>query len=88
SESIPPGPEARKAFLAGCRDYHAELVAAGVDDHPLDAFLVDCEVVLAVQAYRAVLMEATYEADYDGESLAEIWGPRIGALLAEEPPEI
>ena len=45
-------------------------------------------MVLAVQAYRAVLMEATYEADYDGESLAEIWGPRIGALLAEEPPEI
>ena len=28
------------------------------------------------------------EADYDGESLAEIWAPRIGALLAEEPPEI
>ena len=88
SESIPPGPDARETFLAGCRDYHAELVAAGVDDHPLDVFLVDCELVLAVQAYRAVLIEATYEADYDGESLAEIWGPRIGALLAEEPPEI
>jgi len=88
SESIPPGPEARETFLAACRDYHAELVAAGVDDHPLEAFLVDCEVVLAVQAYRAVLIEATYEADYDGESLAELWAPRIVSLLAEEPPVI
>jgi len=88
SESIPPGPDARGTFLTACRDYHAELVGLGVDDHPLDSFLVDCEVVLAVQAYRAVLIEATYEADYDGESLAELWAPRIGALLAEEPPVI
>ncbi len=88
SESIPPGPDARETFLASCREYHVQLVAAGVDDHPLDVFLVDCEVVLAVQAYRTVLIEAAYEADYEGESLAEIWGPRIGAQLAEVPPEI
>ena len=88
SESIPPGPDAREIFLVACGDYHAHLLGIGVDDHPLDAFLVDCEVVLALQAYRAVLIEATYEADYDGESLAELWAPRIAALLAEEPPEI
>ena len=88
SESIPPGLDARETFLVACRDYHAQLLAIGVDDHPLDAFLVDCEVVLALQAYRAVLIEATYEADYGGESLAELWAPRIAALLAEEPPEI
>ena len=62
-------------------------VAAGVDDHPLDEFLEDCDIVLALQAYRGVLIEGAYEADYDGDSLAHLWGPRIGSLLCEEPPD-
>ncbi len=87
SETIPPGPGARDTFLRLCREYHGALVAAGVDDHPLDEFLEDCDIVLALQAYRAVLIEGAYEADYDGDSLAHLWGPRIGSLLCEEPPD-
>ena len=86
SESIPPGFEARATFLRFCREYHDRLVAAGVVDHPLDEFLNDCDIVLAVQAYRVVLMEAAFEADYDGESLAHLWGPRVRSLLADELP--
>ena len=86
SESIPPGLEARATFLRFCREYHDRLVAAGVVDHPLDEFLNDCDIVLAVQAYRVVLMEAAFEADYDGESLAHLWGPRVRSLLADELP--
>lgn len=86
SESIPPGLEARATFLRFCREYHDRLVAAGVVDHPLDEFLNDCDIVLAVQAYRVILMEAAFEADYDGESLAHLWGPRVRSLLADELP--
>ena len=86
SESIPPGFEARATFLRFCREYHDRLVAAGVVDHPLDEFLNDCDIVLAVQAYRVILMEAAFEADYDGESLAHLWGPRVRSLLADELP--
>lgn len=88
SETIPPGPNAREIFERSCREYHAELLAAGVEEHSLESFLVDCEVVLALQAYRAVLIEATYEADYEGESLAELWVPRIESLLTDELPVI
>ena len=88
SESIPPGPDARNAFVESCVEYHGHLVEAGVDDHPLDEFLVDCDLVLAVQAYRAVLIESSYEADYEGESLAALWSPRIAALLPEDVPVI
>ena len=86
SETIPPGPGARATFLRLCREYHDGLVAAGVTDHPLDEFLNDCDIVLAVQAYRVVLIEAAYEADYDGESLAHLWGPRLRPLLADGLP--
>ena len=86
SETIPPGPEARATFLRFCREYHDRLVAAGVVDHPLDEFLNDCDIVLAVQAYRVVLIEAAFEADYEGESLAHLWGPRVRSLLADELP--
>ena len=86
SETIPPGPGARDTFLRLCREYHGALVAAGVDDHPLDEFLEDCDIVLALQAYRTVLIEGAYEADYGGDSLAHLWGPRIGSLLCKEPP--
>ena len=86
SETIPPGPGARATFLRLCREYHDGLVAAGVTDHPLDEFLNDCDIVLAVQAYRVVLIEAAYEADYDGESLAHLWGPRLRSLLADGLP--
>jgi thiamine kinase-like enzyme len=86
SESIPPGPEARATFLRLCREYHDRLVAAGVVDHPLDEFLNDCDIVLAVQAYRVVLIEAAFEADYEGESLAHLWGPRVRSLLADGLP--
>ena len=86
SETISPGPGARATFLRLCREYHDGLVAAGVTDHPLDEFLNDCDIVLAVQAYRVVLIEAAYEADYDGESLAHLWGPRLRPLLADELP--
>ncbi|MEE2631504.1 MAG: phosphotransferase [Actinomycetota bacterium] len=86
SESIPPGPEARATFLRLCREYHDRLVVAGVVDHPLDEFLNDCDIVLAVQAYRVVLIEAAFEADYEGESLAHLWGPRVRSLLADGLP--
>ena len=86
SESIPPGPEARATFLRLCREYHDRLVAAGVTDHPLDEFLNDCDIVLAVQAYRVVLIEAAFEADYEGESLSHLWGPRVRSLLADGLP--
>ena len=86
SETILPGPGARATFLRLCREYHDGLVAAGVTDHPLDEFLNDCDIVLAVQAYRVVLIEAAYEADYDGESLAHLWGPRLRPLLADGLP--
>lgn len=88
SESIPPGPNAREMFVDLCQRYHECLVEAGVRDHPLDEFLIDCDVVLAVQAYRAVLIEASYEADYEGESLVKLWGPRISALLPDDVPDI
>jgi hypothetical protein len=52
----------------------------------LDEFLNDCDIVLAVQAYRVVLIEAAFEADYEGESLAHLWGPRVRSLLADELP--
>ena len=86
SETIPPGPEARATFLRLCREYHDRLVAAGGVDHPLDEFLNDCDIVLAVQAYRVVLIEAAFEADYEGESLAHLWGPRVRSLLADGLP--
>ena len=86
SEAIPPGPGARATFLRLCREYHDRLVAAGVTDHPLDEFLNDCDIVLAVQAYRVVLIEAAFEADYEGESLAHLWGPRVRSLLADGLP--
>ena len=86
SETIPPGPEARATFLRLCREYHDRLVAAGVTDHPLDEFLNDCDIVLAVQAYRVVLIEAAFEADYEGESLSHLWGPRVRSLLADGLP--
>ncbi len=86
SEAIPPGPGARATFLRLCREYHDRLVAAGVTDHPLDEFLNDCDVVLAVQAYRVVLIEAAFEADYEGESLSHLWGPRVRSLLADGLP--
>ena len=86
SETIPPGPGARATFLRLCREYHDRLVAAGVTDHPLDEFLNDCDIVLAVQAYRVVLIEAAFEADYEGESLAHLWGPRVRSLLADGLP--
>ncbi|MEC9394993.1 MAG: phosphotransferase [Actinomycetota bacterium] len=88
SESIPPGPDARDTFVELCTEYHRRLVDAGVHDHPLDEFLADCDLVLAVQAYRAVLIESSYEADYEGESLAALWSPRIAALLPEGVPAI
>ncbi len=88
SETIPPGPEARATFLRLCREYHDRLVAAGVVDHPLDEFLNDCDIVLAVQAYRVVLIEAVFEADYEGESLAHLWGPRVRSLLADGLPRL
>ncbi len=88
SESIPPGPDARATFVELCMEYHGHLVDAGVHDHPLDEFLADCDLVLAVQAYRVVLIESSYEADYEGESLAALWGPRIAALLPEDVPAI
>ena len=88
SETIPPGPEARATFLRLCREYHDRLVAAGVVDHPLDEFLNDCDIVLAVQAYRVVLIEAAFEADYEGESLAHLWGPRVRSLLADGLPRL
>ena len=81
-----PSRRARDTFLRLCREYHGALVAAGVDDHPLDEFLEDCDIVLALQAYRTVLIEGAYEADYGGDSLAHLWGPRIGSLLCKEPP--
>ena len=86
SETIPPGPGARATFLRLCREYHDRLVAAGVTDHPLDEFLNDCDIVLAVQAYRVVLIEAAFEADYEGESLSHLWGPRVRSLLADGLP--
>jgi len=86
SEAIPPGPGARATFLHLCREYHDRLVAAGVTDHPLDEFLNDCDIVLAVQAYRVVLIEAAFEADYEGESLSHLWGPRVRSLLADGLP--
>lgn len=86
SETIPPGPGARATFLRLCREYHDCLVATGVTDHPLDEFLNDCDIVLAVQAYRVVLIEAAFEADYEGESLAHLWGPRVRSLLADGLP--
>ena len=86
SEAIPPGPGARATFLRLCREYHDRLVAAGVTDHPLDEFLNDCDIVLAVQAYRVVLIEAAFEADYEGESLSHLWGPRVRSLLADGLP--
>ena len=86
SETIPPGPGARATFLRLCREYHDRLVATGVTDHPLDEFLNDCDIVLAVQAYRVVLIEAAFEADYEGESLAHLWGPRVRSLLADGLP--
>ena len=86
SETIPPGPEARATFLRLCREYHDRLVAAGGTDHPLDEFLNDCDIVLAVQAYRVVLIEAAFEADYEGESLSHLWGPRVRSLLADGLP--
>ena len=86
SETIPPGPGARATFLRLCREYHDHLVATGVTDHPLDEFLNDCDIVLAVQAYRVVLIEAAFEADYEGESLAHLWGPRVRSLLADGLP--
>ncbi len=86
SETIPPGPEARGTFLRLCREYHDRLLAIGVTSHPLDEFLNDCDIVLAVQAYRVVLIEAAYEADYEGGSLAHLWGPRVRSLLADELP--
>ena len=88
SETIPPGPEARATFLRFCREYHDRLVAAGIVDHPLDEFLNDCDIVLAVQAYRVVLIEAAFEADYEGESLAHLWGPRVRSLLADGLPRL
>jgi len=88
SETIPPGPEARATFLRLCREYHDRLVAAGVVDHPLDEFLNDCDIVLAVQAYRVVLIEAAFEGDYEGESLAHLWGPRVRPLLADGLPRL
>ena len=86
SEAIPPGPGARATFLRLCREYHDSLVATGVTDHPLDEFLNDCDIVLAVQAYRVVLIEAAFEADYEGESLSHLWGPRVRSLLADGLP--
>ena len=86
SEAIPPGPGARATFLRLCREYHDRLVATGVTDHPLDEFLNDCDIVLAVQAYRVVLIEAAFEADYEGESLSHLWGPRVRSLLADGLP--
>ena len=86
SEAIPPGPGARATFLRLCREYHDHLVATGVTDHPLDEFLNDCDIVLAVQAYRVVLIEAAFEADYEGESLSHLWGPRVRSLLADGLP--
>jgi len=86
SETIPPGPGARATFLRLCREYHDCLIAAGVTDHPLDEFLTDCDIVLAVQAYRVVLIEAAFEADYDGQSLAHLWGPRVRSLLSDALP--
>ena len=86
SETIPPGPGARATFLRLCREYHDHLVATGVTDHPLDEFLNDCDIVLAVQAYRVVLIEAAFEADYEGESLSHLWGPRVRSLLADGLP--
>jgi len=88
SETIAPGPEARATFLRLCREYHDRLVDAGVVDHPLDEFLNDCDIVLAVQAYRVVLIEAVFEADYEGESLAHLWGPRVRSLLADGLPRL
>lgn len=88
SETVPPGPDARHTFLDLCREYHGYLVGSGVEEHRLEEFLADCDLVLAVQAYRTVLIEASYEAEYEGESLASLWGPRIAALLPDQIPNI
>ena len=88
SQTIPKGSGARAEFQGLCREYHAVLVASGVADHPLEEFLNDADIVLALQAYRLLLIESSFEADYGGVSLSEVWGTRLLALLPDQLPVV